>query len=313
MTAQIPDINVVAAACSAADAGAGMQSLLAGLKASLPELAFRPVLSRSGWHRLGGVLDAEHGHLSDNICHWLEQQGAEEDLDGFVERFSEQGLIATRVQGKTHYLTAEIGPAPEDFVQLEVEELQEVTDRILLPEDWQPDDLEDLLDPMDRQALPADPVGNARFVFRRIQSVPELLQSAGDKLSPLKRFMYDWTASSAGKDARFSQHWVLSLRETEASDGSLTVSAKPIPACALPDAQLADYNGEQGEALLGRIRHFDLAAGYPFAWFFAMLTSRKVPFDVGEAVLADLAADFDYLPPRDVLVLGAWATKRYAV
>ena len=67
------------------------------------------------------------------------------------------------------------------------------------------------------------------------------------------------------------------------------------------------------QALLDDIRGFDQAAGYPFAWFFTMLTSRKVPFQVGEAVLADLAADFDYLPPRDALILGAWSNKRYAV
>jgi hypothetical protein len=196
---------------------------------------------------------------------------------------------------------------------LEVEELQEVTDRLLLPEDWLPDDVEDLLDPMQRTPLAADPVGPPRFVFRRVQAVPALLQSAGERLSPLKRFMYDWAASSAARQGRFSRHWVLALRETEGSDGDRYLSAKPISANAeaLPD--LSPYAGNRGEALLDEIRGFDQAAGYPFAWFFTMLTSRKVPFQVGEAVLADLAADFDYLPPRDALILGAWSNKRYAV
>ena len=56
----------------------------------------------------------------------------------------------------------------------------------------------------------------------------------------------------------------------------------------------------------------DQAAGYPFAWFFTMLTSARVSFAVGDAVLADLAAGYTYLPERDAAVLRAWAQARYA-
>ena len=150
------------------------------------------------------------------------------------------------------------------------------------------------------------------FAFRRIQAVPELLRAA-DKLAPLKRFIYDWAASSAGKRERFSHRWVLALRDAPGSDGEPWLSAKPIPATAPPDTALARYAGQRGTELLDAIRSFDQAAGYPFAWFFAMLTSAKVSFAVGEAVLADLAADYDYLPPRDALILAGWANKRYAV
>lgn len=306
------EINDLATACAGADANQGLDSLLSGINACLPEMEFQPVMTRSGWYRLGGVIDADYERVSDNIRQWLEQE-AEDDLETFVEDQRSRGLIATRLQGQTHYLTAEIGESPEDYIQLEVEELQEVTDRVLLPYDWMPDDLEELLDPLKREQLVAEPVGPPRYIFRRIQAVSELLESAAGRLSSLKRFMYDWTASSAGKTGRFSRHWVLALRDTEGSDGDMYLSAKPIAAGVQTECDLSPYSGSRGEALLDETRCFDHAAGYPFAWFFAMLTSRKVPFELGEAVLADLAVDFDYLPPRDTLILSAWVNKRYAV
>jgi len=305
------DLNILAAACDAADAAAGPAALQAALADCLPGLQFQPVLCRAGWHRLGGVLDADRQRVTDDIRGWLEGE-AGDDLEGFVVRHHAHGLVATRVQGRTHYLTADTGEAPEAFVQLEVEELQEVTDRLLLPADWLPDDIEDLLDPMQRETLPAEPVAAPRFVFRRVVAVPELLHSSGDRLASLKRFMYDWDASSAARSGRFAGHWVLSLREDRGSDGDAYLSAKPVPATA-PAVDLSPYNGNSGEALLDDIRRFDQAQGYAFAWFFHMLTSRAVPFQVGEAVLADLAADYAYLPPRDALILSAWANRRYAV
>jgi hypothetical protein len=278
----------------------------------MPQVGFRHVLSRAGWYRLGGVIAADQQRVTDNIRQWLEQSVGD-DLDGFIDQQHDRGLIATRIQGQTHYLTADTGDAPEDFIQLEVEELQEVTDRELLPEGWVPDNLEELLDPLQRVQLAPLTVGGPRYVFRRLQSVPELLDAAGGRLSSAKRFMYDWAASSAAKCGRFSEHWVLALRETEGSEGEHYLSAKPVPSTAFPDVGLSPYSGQRGTALVDELRRFDQAAGYPFAWFFAMLTSRKVPFEVGEAVLADLASDYDYLPPRDALILSAWSNKRYAV
>lgn len=313
MTSFASEIDKLASACADADASKGLSALLSELKACLPDIEFRHVMSRTGWYRLGGVLGADQQRVTDNIRHWLEQSVGD-DFDSFVEQQRPRGLIATRIQGQTHYLTADIGDAPEDFLQLEVEELQEVTDRELLPEGWIPDNPEELLDPLERVQLAPLTVGQPRFVFRRIQSMPDLLQSADGKLSSVKRFMYDWAASSAAKSGRFSSHWVLALRETEGNDGEHYLSAKPIPVTPPPDdAGLSPYSGNHGAELVEEIRRFDQAAGYPFAWFFTMLTSRKVPFEVGEAVLADLAADYDYLPPRDALILSAWSNKRYAV
>lgn len=311
MTTVTPALNELVAACAWADPTLGLAGLVESLAQRAPGYVFRPVLTRAGWYRPGGVLDASGRPLADNLAGWLQEQ-ADDDLEDFIDRFQGEGLVATRLQGRTHYLSADIGDAPEAFVQLEVEELQEVVDRELLPDGWLPDDLEDLLDPLERRALEPTPLGRPRFVFRRIQPVPELLGD-GAGMAPLKRFMYDWAASSAGRVGRFSHHWVLALRDAPGSDGEPLLSAKPIPAVNAPDVGLGDYSGQRGESLLDAIRTFDQAAGYPFAWFFTMLTSARVSFAVGEAVLADLAEDYDYLPPRDALILSAWANKRYAV
>ncbi len=283
-----------------------------GLASGLSDLAFKPVLTRGGWYRPGGLLNQDGERVSDSLVDWLEHQVAD-DIDGFLDRYQNAGLVATRLQGRTHYLTAVIGDAPDDFVQLEVEELREVADRVLLPDGWVPDDVQDLLDPLERSPLPPEPVGRAQFEVRRYRVIPELFTAGGSKLAPLRRFIYDWAASSAGKHRSFSRHWVLALRDVEGSDGEMRVSAKPIPAMPAPSPGLAPYDGRRGVALLDDIRRFDQQVGYPFAWFFAMLTGPCVPFDLAEAVLADLADDFDYLPPRDALILAGWANKRYAV
>lgn len=311
MSPASPAFKGVLFACTRADPALGLAGLVDCLAGALPDYRFHPVLTRAGWYRPGGVLGADGRVISEDLGSWLEDQVGD-DLAGFVDRFQGDDLVATRIRGRTHYLTASTGEAPDEFIQLEVEELQVVADRLLLPEGWFPDDLEDLLDPLERHAVEPRPVGRSRYVFRRVQSVPDLLRG-GHGMASVKRFMYDWAASSAGKTTHFSRRWVLALRETLGSDAEPYVSAKPVPALNPPDIGLADYAGQRGAALVDAIRAYDHAAGYPFAWFFSMLTSSRVSFAVGEAVLADLASDYDYLPPRDALILAGWANKRYAV
>jgi hypothetical protein len=61
-----------------------------------------------------------------------------------------QGVLASKappwlakVMGRTHYLTAITGQRAADFVQIEIEELQEIIHRPLWDPDWLPDDLAD--------------------------------------------------------------------------------------------------------------------------------------------------------------------------
>ena len=100
----------------------------------LPDLDFHHVLTRGGWHRIGGIVDGEGKRITHTLREWLETMSGG-DVQALYEEYGEAGYIATCLQGKTHYFIAQTGESAGDFVQLEVEELQEVTDRLLLDAD----------------------------------------------------------------------------------------------------------------------------------------------------------------------------------
>ncbi len=271
------------------------------------------VLTRSGWHRLGGVVDGAYRRVAESIAQWVEQESGGE-VERLLSRYAGAGYFATRLRGQTHYLVFPKGSSAADFVQLEVEELQEVLDRYLIDPDWLPDSLEEFIDPLDYPRVEPEPIGQPRFLFRRMTDMKALLADQRDAPSDrarLCRFLADWEQSSAGAAAPFCRHWIVALRETPDRDGGTRLSVRPVPtARVLPS--LAPYDGVRGPELANRIHGFDHQAGYPFAWYFHMLSGRLVPFELGEAVASDLAGEFDYLAPRDSERLLEWRLQPYA-
>ncbi len=313
-----PDIAAVpvqelAAACTVPPCAGGLRCIIERLAARLPGLDFTPVLSRGGWHRIGGVVDAAYGRIADQVETWAARESGG-DLAALLDRYGDAGFFATRWQGTTHYLTAACGPGAADFVQLEVEELQEVLDRILIDPDWYPDDLQEFVDPLDYPRLVPEPVGTPRYAFRRLLRISDWVaerQASFGADGRLPRWFDDWTSSSAGAAAPLCRHWVLALRESADRGGLTRLTGKPVPAPGLALPRLA--GGCQGATLANALHGFDKAAGYPFAWYFHMLCTTGVSSAVGDAVLADLAAGYTYLPERDTAVLQAWAADRYAL
>lgn len=308
-------INDLATLCRRGLSSDGLDRLPSQLNAILPDLQFRLALTRSGWCRPGGIVDAEHARVAENVRLWVERESAA-GLDSLITRYAGRGYRVTRLQGRTHFLVAATGPAPEDFIQLEIEELQEVLDRSLVDPHWQPEDLEEFLDPFDYPRLEAEPIGPPRFVFRRMSSIAELIRERVElsfERAPIQRFFRDWRDSSAGEATRFCDHWVLALRETPDSEGGTYTSAKPVPTDPQLAAPAKPHDQVRGTELSKRIHALDQQTGYPFAWYFSMLCSRRVPFDVAEAVFEDLNHGFDYLAERDARVLRRWIGDRYAV
>lgn len=176
-----------------------------------------------------------------------------------------------------------------------------------------PDDLEEFIDPLDFPRLEPEPIGAPRLVFRRLVRVADLLDS-DDASENIKRFLNDWNRSSAGESARFCDHWCLSIREYQDTQGDGHLSAKPVrlpwsgEAPALPDEVVA-----RGAALANLIHDYDRHQGYHFAWYFHMLTQSRVSYRLAEAVHADLMGAFDYLPARDIAVLRDWYDAPYGV
>ena len=124
-------------------------ALLAAIGAMWPGFDFRLALTRGGWYRPGGVITASGERLSPDLHRWGEHawQACGADPLRFAQGFGDAGLLGTRILGRTHYFVAAYGKRAAEFLQLEIEELEEVADRRLLDADCPPDDLAELVEP----------------------------------------------------------------------------------------------------------------------------------------------------------------------
>jgi hypothetical protein len=315
MGVQLPKPEDLATICANLSVDDGIDALTARINELIPGLNFDCVVTRGNWHRLGGVVDADYRPVSSNIVHWAEQTSGG-DVDELIVNYLDAGYFATRLAGKTHYLTASCGDAPDAFIQLEIEELQEVLDRPLIERDWFPDSLEEFLDPLDYPRLPPEPIARPYWQFRRITPVSKLLgeaQKENQALYNLRRFFSDWSASSAQDGEAFCRHWVLALREYLDSDGEYRLSAKPFSTYQGTLSPLPAGDRLHGVGLANAIHGYDRQVGYPFAWYFHMLGSKAENYSLAEAVLRDQMGAYDYLPARDLKVLREWEKRPYGV
>jgi hypothetical protein len=310
----------VAELCVRTPATAGPEVLARELAVLAPGLTFRQVLSRGGWYRLGGVVDANHVRLSDNLETWAEQQLAahDEDMAALCDDYAEDGLRATRLTGRTRYFVAATGSGATDFVQIEIEELQEVVCHPLFVAESLPSGIEELIDPRGADVTccaGAEPIGSPFLVLRRLTPVAAFLarmRVQKPEAQPIHRFVEAWEASSASAATQFSNHWVIVVREHLDHYRQAVLHATPVAALNGAAPRFAATFGMQGLALHQAMARYDKAAGYPMAWFFHMLTVRSAPYALANAVIDDVNAGFHYLPDRDVQVVKEWLYQPYA-
>jgi hypothetical protein len=301
--------------CSQVDASEDRNKLDEAVKALIPELQFERVLTRSNWHRLGGVVDANYQPVSSNIGQWA-GEASEGDVDTLIAKYLDKGYFATNLAGKTHYFTAPVGDYADQFIQLEIEELQEVICRPLVEHDWYPDTIEEFIDPIEYSKLEPEPVGKSYYQFRRIIPIATLLaesQKEDQAQSSLKRFFQDWHNSSANECSHFCRQWVLTLRDYMDSNGDCRVKARPYAIAADRLPELPPGEKLHGVDLANAIHGYDRQMGYHFAWYFIMLSRKASNFRLAEAVLRDQMGAYDYLPVRDVKVLRGWEERPYGV
>ena len=309
--------HLVAEMCVRVPVTAGNAGLARELASLAPQLCFRDLLSRGGWYRLGGVVDAQGTRLADDVLKWAESELAtrKDDIHALVDDYAGSGLRATRLVGMTHYLVAVTGPMAADFVQIEIEELREVVSHELFFGDV-PATIEELVDPVRDEAnrAPALPVGLPFYALRRITDMAEFIsRMAAQKPEPqnVHRFLDAWQSSSAGCTTAFSTHWVLAVREYMDRYRQPILQATPVAAVNGMRPRFEGAFGAQGLALYEALQRFDRQAGYPMAWFFNMLTTKSVPHAVANAVIDDVQAGFGYLPERDVKILKNWLFRPY--
>ena len=305
----------ISGVCSFTRVSTDHTQLLKNLSQALPDLAFAVALTRGGWHRVGGLMDSVGNRISDHLTEWIEQN-SDSDITNLYANYAEAGYVVTYVHGKTHYLVARTGYAPQDFIQLEIEELQELTDHLLFVEDEIPDDIDDLIEPGKITPVEQEPVVEPRYVFRRMTSIADYLQRMPDRkngASAIKRFIQDWARSSAGECGTFSDHWVLGLREYTDAYGEPVVLAQPVSTHTDHIPRLEKEHVRHGSKLANMIHGFDRHMGYPMAWYFYMLTHSNVPYQLVEAIHHDQMGAYDYLPAKDLKVLIDWYNNPYSI
>lgn len=293
-------------------------ALLARANHLLPQCDFRFALTQGGWHRPGGVIRADGSRVSDDLFGWAEAEleACGGDIEALVERHLPAGLLATRLVGHDHYFVAAYGRDPAAFLQLEIEELQEVVDRPLIDPDRPPTDLMELTDPSVTVTHVAQPIGHPYYRYRRLsdmrQTVARQPVPAGGQ-SELARFLSDWSASSAAERGHFCDHWVVALREHQDRYRNIALQATPVSRHA---RKLRPFHWQpevQGVELAAQLQAFDRVAGYPAAWYFHLVSGALTPPAVAHAIARDLEAEFRYLPDRDARLLARWLEAPYSV
>jgi hypothetical protein len=193
--------TALAEACVQIPVSHGPAALARELAQIVPEWSFRQVLSRGGWYRLGGVVDGAGSAVADNLEQWAESELAAhgDDLQALADDYADRGLRATRLTGKTHYWVANTGTGPADFLQIEIEELQEVVCHALFDGDA-PGSIEELVDPRDACGAAQTPLGVPFYTLRRLIHVGDFLsrmRAQKPDPQPIHRFIDAWDRSTA--------------------------------------------------------------------------------------------------------------------
>ncbi len=288
-------------------------ALVTALNDALCDLNVKLVYTRKGWHRPGGVINAKGETIAKNLGQWL-YDDEEDNLADLFRRYENDGLIATRLCGVTHYLSAKTGDGPWDFLQIEVDELQEFTEREVFDPSNPPDMVEDILEPVDPLMVASTPVGSPFYQIRHVWDIAEAhtrMASGGyaDSLLVL-RFVDDWCASGA-RESVFCENFVLRLSEYRDRFGEKRLQATPLATRAHNVPALPD-TPPRGVALFHFLSAFDRAVGYPMAWYFHLVSGALPQMEsMAHAVHKDLSNDYDYLPQHDKAVLQAWIADPY--
>ena len=303
-------------------------ALLAVGERLIPNCPCHFALTRGGWYRAGGLIRADGDRLADNLNDWLTQEmdACGDDLNEFFDRHADKDLLVTRHTGRTHYFVVPYGPEPAEFLQLEVEELQEVLDRKLWDPDAPPGDPLELGEPIKPLLAQPQVVGKPYYRFRRLTDIRHVISRLpapiGD-LHPLDRFLHEWRASRTGTQIgdgtrgcsgkHFSEHWVIALREHHDRYNNVLLNATPV---SLHARQLKSF--QWNETLTGleagrQFEAFDRAAGYTGAWYFHLITSGLTPRNMAFTALHDIEAGFGYLGDLDTALLYGWLHKPYTL
>lgn len=292
--------------------------LLSAANELLGDDAFHHVLSKGGWFRIGGVLSMDGCHLGTELEDWVnsELEKCDNDFDKFLSRYTDAGLLVTRYMGRTHYFVAQYGPEPSDFLQLEVEEEQEILDRKLVNTAQPPQDRTSLVEPIAAEKVDANPVGSPHYRFARLVDASDMLareNTLNSKQGSLARFLVDWSDSRAAEQGNFCEHWLIANLERYGANAKSMTSASLMSVHARVLKPFQWDSNKTGVALGDQLRDFDRAAGYPGAWYFHYVARLFVPANLPVTLMQDLEKGYAYLAGKDQKLLEKLVAQTYCI
>jgi hypothetical protein len=325
----------VVEACATTPVASGSAALAREIGRLMPDWPFQEVLCRGGWYRLGGVVGESGARISDHVAEWASDALDERDGDlaALIDDYAASALRATHVTGRTHYFVSPVRDGGStDYLQLEIEDLQETYAQPLFNRSEVPGSLDELIDARCDQFGICDacehgdgsrrcgmPLGKARYRFRRLTHIGDLLarmRTQSLEAQPIHRFVADWDASSAGTQTAICNHWAFALAEHLDRYRQTITRATPVAAFNGELPKFGAREGTSGLSLHAALLAFDRAVGYPMAWYFQLIAAKAgkaaVPHWVPAAVASDAVAGFSYLPERDLAVVKHWLHKPYA-
>jgi hypothetical protein len=312
------DGQQLAKICKQTLPGQNDELLLSKLQALNPDYSVRLAKIGSEWYRLGGIVDMDGNRIANDLIEWTTRTYIEcgKNLQVLIDYAREQQLIATRQTGNTLHFVIQTGSKAEQFIQIDIDKTREMSDRLLVGEHNPPEDLEELIDPLNPECVETFGIGTSRYSYRRKTDVPVFMDEINKyhiTEHPVQRFMEDWNRSSAQQKAMLSDNWIVRPFRHTGRFGEQIINVELINTQQKNVPQLEDIHGKKGISLQHLLTRFDRQAGYPFAWFFYMVSGKTIPADSGLAVFKDVSGDFSYLPERDVAVLKDWINTPYSI
>ncbi|WP_018441905.1 hypothetical protein [Trinickia symbiotica] len=161
--------------------------------------------------------------------------------------------------------------------------------------------------------------GDRRFIERnretgeeRIVTVRELTPGYDALRWPGRRFIDDWSASSAGRAGeRVCLRWTFKTADHTDRKGVRTMDVVPQWGHTRKIAALKNTGKLDVYSLYGKLTQLDERVGHPFAWYFYGLHGNLVKSGQMERVLEAAEDGLIVLPEHDYQVLRAWHAAPY--
>lgn len=302
--------------CASVDPSEQPDQLLLKINEADRANRYRLIFTERDWYRVGGVISSDGKRLADNLEDWIDDN-FDDDIMDFVARFGDSGYRVTSLSGKTHYLAAGGGDGPLDFIQIEIEEIQEVVGHDLIDRDHIPDSMEAIIDPMEPRQLTPDSVSPARYVCKNVICFSDLAEDLISDFSgdpDFRRFLDEWERSSASDAVAFKDVWSVNVLPVLRDVGEHKHKVKLLSPYA---DQIHAYDMSGGDSaghILSMIASVDRESGFPMAWYFLLVTKKFMSHGLASTILQELGwrnQDFISFADKDLEIFESWVKNPY--